>query len=293
MPDNATVLRPSVPKHDDLIIDVGMHTGEDTAFYLAKGFRVVAVEANPVLVSAARTRFAREIASGRLRIMDVAIANEAGVETLAVADGEFSIWSSLSSDYISRNAGIGVEYTQIQVPGVRFESILAECGIPHYLKIDIEGLDMLCVKALHQFSQRPSYVSLESNVSAPGAPAEAVISELAELWTLGYRRFKYVNQRRPEAQTGPNPPLEGAYVDAPFDPDGSGPFGRETPGPWLGLPAALAHAQLLRLAHNVGGYGGQWEYSLPGRAYRRLRAQFKRSPPGWYDIHARLGGVPD
>ncbi len=26
---------------DDLIYDVGMHTGEDTEFYLRKGFRVV------------------------------------------------------------------------------------------------------------------------------------------------------------------------------------------------------------------------------------------------------------
>ena len=34
------------PKHADLIYDVGMHRGEDTAFYLRKGFRVVAVEAD-------------------------------------------------------------------------------------------------------------------------------------------------------------------------------------------------------------------------------------------------------
>ena len=36
-----------------LIIDVGMHNGDDTAFYLAKGFEVVAVEANAALVEAA------------------------------------------------------------------------------------------------------------------------------------------------------------------------------------------------------------------------------------------------
>ena len=35
---------------NDLIIDVGMHDGTDTAFYLAKGFNVVAIEANPGLV---------------------------------------------------------------------------------------------------------------------------------------------------------------------------------------------------------------------------------------------------
>ena len=46
------------PKHLDLIYDVGMHKGEDTDYYLQKGFRVVAFEANPDLVNLCRTRFA-------------------------------------------------------------------------------------------------------------------------------------------------------------------------------------------------------------------------------------------
>ena len=42
---------------EDLIYDVGMHDGDDTAYYLDKGFQVVAVEANPVLVQSGRERF--------------------------------------------------------------------------------------------------------------------------------------------------------------------------------------------------------------------------------------------
>ena len=34
----------------DLIYDVGAHKGENSDFYLRLGFRVVAVEANPMLV---------------------------------------------------------------------------------------------------------------------------------------------------------------------------------------------------------------------------------------------------
>ena len=41
----------NTPKHKDLIYDVGMHKGEDTEFYLRKGFRVIAIEADPDLVS--------------------------------------------------------------------------------------------------------------------------------------------------------------------------------------------------------------------------------------------------
>ena len=38
----------------DLIYDVGMHNGSDTAYYLHKGFRVLAIEANPVLAKQGR-----------------------------------------------------------------------------------------------------------------------------------------------------------------------------------------------------------------------------------------------
>jgi hypothetical protein len=38
----------------NLIYDVGMHEGEDTQFYIARGFKVVSIEANPQL--AARIR---------------------------------------------------------------------------------------------------------------------------------------------------------------------------------------------------------------------------------------------
>jgi spermidine synthase len=42
----------------NLIYDIGMHDGSDSEFYLRKGYRVVAVEANPKLVEACRERLA-------------------------------------------------------------------------------------------------------------------------------------------------------------------------------------------------------------------------------------------
>jgi hypothetical protein len=47
-----------------------MNNGDDTAYYLSRGFRTVAIEANPELVKYAKARFAREIASGRLIILN-------------------------------------------------------------------------------------------------------------------------------------------------------------------------------------------------------------------------------
>ena len=64
------------PKHLDLIYDVGMHKGEDTDYYLQKGFRVVAFEANPDLVKLCRTRFANAIDRKELTIVEGAIVNK-------------------------------------------------------------------------------------------------------------------------------------------------------------------------------------------------------------------------
>jgi 16S rRNA A1518/A1519 N6-dimethyltransferase RsmA/KsgA/DIM1 with predicted DNA glycosylase/AP lyase activity len=38
----------------DLIFDIGLHRGEDTDFYLKKGFRVAAFEVDPNLVAHCR-----------------------------------------------------------------------------------------------------------------------------------------------------------------------------------------------------------------------------------------------
>ena len=37
-----------------LIYDIGMYDGSDTRYYLNEGFRVLAIEANPVLVKRAK-----------------------------------------------------------------------------------------------------------------------------------------------------------------------------------------------------------------------------------------------
>jgi FkbM family methyltransferase len=274
-------------KHANLIIDVGMHDGQDTAFYLSKGFNVVAIEANPALADAARRRFASSVESGQLQILSVAISEREGALPFAVAD-DMTIWSSLSESFVERNRAVsGTRYRYIEVPTRPFESVLEEVGIPRYVKIDIEGLDMLCVRALRKFDERPDFVSLESNVSSYGAPFDLVFDELAELWSLGYRRFAYVNQRDNPKQREPNPAREGRYAGATFTSNHSGLFGEELPTAWEPVARTLLRAQLIRLQHNTVGYGGRWTETRASRLYSRLRLRLG-GQHSWYDLHARL-----
>ena len=63
---------------DSLVYDIGAHTGEDTAFYLSRGFHVVSVEANPDLCEGLSTRFGDAVAEGRLQVVNKAVARERG-----------------------------------------------------------------------------------------------------------------------------------------------------------------------------------------------------------------------
>lgn len=266
----------------DLIIDVGMHWGRDTEFYIAKGFRVAAVEANPDLAQKNAARFADHLDTGRLRILNVAVAPHSGTLPFWIVDTNDD-WSTSDERFAKRNEAMGVKSRQITVPCRNFGEILDECGTPYYLKIDIEGSDLLCLQALNG-RERPKYVSVEATLDS----FEDVFTQLSTLWNLGYDRFKLVNQGLCHSWRCPNPPREGEYVDVRFDDFCSGPFGEETPGEWIPIEEAVTTCRRLVQEHRYDRYGGIYGHTVRARFYRRLRRSLG-NPLAWYDIHARLG----
>ncbi|HXE53786.1 MAG TPA: FkbM family methyltransferase, partial [Tepidisphaeraceae bacterium] len=84
-----------------LIYDVGMNNGDDTAYYLSKGYRVVAIEADPVLVEQATHRFASEIAAERVTILNVAVAPTDGTARFWTSP-TMRIWNSFNREIATR-----------------------------------------------------------------------------------------------------------------------------------------------------------------------------------------------
>ncbi|MGE3108081.1 MAG: FkbM family methyltransferase [Phycisphaerales bacterium] len=238
--------------HNDLIIDVGMHKAFDTEFYLKKGFRVVAIEANPELCAQSSERLGSYVDSGRLTILNIGMHSE---------EGEFDFYVNLEKDDWSSFLGwVGArnntQHKVIKVRCTTFDKVLAEYGVPYYLKIDIERHDMHVLRPLLNWPEKPKYISVEAHE----------IGYAGCLWTMGYRKFKLVDQSRLTTVTCPNPPLEGNYVDAKFDGYTSGPFGEETPGDWRSLESVVH--QYLTQIHTPEGK------VLSGNS--------------WFDFHAKL-----
>lgn len=257
----------------DLIFDVGCHLGEDAAYYLQKGFVVVAVEANPELCARLKQQFSREITSNRFVLVDKAIAERAGDVEFFV-NAKASIWGTIRPDVAQRNAEGGAPSEKVSVPSIRFASLIEQFGTPYYLKVDIEGADDLCLEGLLPFEDRPKFVSVEMEARSP----LDVLRTVRLLDKLGYRKYKIVDQKQIPEQTPPSPAREGTYANHRFSLGSTGLFGRELDG-FVSRNAFVAQYAALFLTNKMLGLCKR----LP--ALRRL---VPTSSGSWYDLHASI-----
>jgi FkbM family methyltransferase len=251
-----------------LIYDVGMNNGDDCAYYSSKGYDVVAIEANPILVRRARERFAQEIADRRVFIEWVGIVDQPRNIPFWICE-ERDVFSSFDATRAGRN---GLKCHPIEVECVTFDTILKKYGIPQYLKIDIEGAEPYCLKHLPPM-QLPQYISIEAED----------LQWLVLLQELGYSEFKIVDQMRHNSRFRDfaNTTVFSRsakqicwYADRlknrlgrPFFPRGSsGPFGEQTPGEWQSFEEVASNWLHMRLGHYKSGTLNRYS---------------------WFDFHAR------
>jgi len=285
-----------------LIYDVGMNNGDDTAYYLWRGFRVVAIEPNPALVATASERFRREIETGALKILNVGVAAE---------DGELPFWICLTDSRLSsferRDASLNgchpVE--EIRVACRTFRSILDELGVPFYLKIDIQGNDALCVEALDSGAV-PKFLSIEFALwdaplmgllhkrgfkrfkiisqtyflpmQLPPLPEADLIQRaqrLSQSSNIFIRVFRRLGGRRWLNRQAANARALRTYDGWTFPPGNSGPFGDDLRGRWL------SHDELRATAQEF--------LCLPPEVRRTLAwaSPGLGANPFWADLHAR------
>lgn len=287
-----------VSRRDDLIFDIGMHQGEDTDFYLRKGFRVVGIEADPELARLCRARFERQLPEGKLTLIEGAVVTrpQDGYSAMVrfFRNRDKTDWGTVQPDWAARNRQLGTRVEVIEVPAVDLVEVIKSHGVPYYMKIDIEGADWVCLAALARFRQRPAYVSLESSKTS----LAGIRSEIDVLTALGYDRFQAIEQSSlPAKQRPPSPAREGRYAPQSFPPGSSGLFGAELPGPWRTREQIMRQYRWIRLGYYlVGDTGIMWRWRIPGtslarRAVRRILQAVTGAPvPGWYDTHARYGG---
>jgi FkbM family methyltransferase len=197
-----------------LVFDLGMNNGDDTEYYLAKGYTVVAVEANPHLCQLANFRFEDAIANGMLKILNFAITDD-NKDCIFYVNNENHQWSSLDITWAARN---GMNVTPCPVQGTTIPWIVDNYGMPHFLKTDIEGGDITVLRQLLDSSLIPQFLSIED--------CRFGYDYIDLLYKIGYRRFKLSDQSLV-------PFMQDLSVQHVFSLGSSGMFGDQLPGVWL------------------------------------------------------------
>jgi FkbM family methyltransferase len=239
-----------------IVVDLGANNGDDCDFYLRKGFRAVAIEADPEMAAVIRARFPEALAAQKLLVCNVAIA--AARQTLTFYKNAFSEWSSLKP---GGKATQTHTFQPIEVQGETLGALLEGIGPLRYIKMDIEGNELDAVRSLVASPLRPGFLSFEFNND------QKRITQL--LGACGYAGFQLIRQGAKFLAPSSVPAREGASVEAAFKNSMSGSFGNDLPDAWASA------AELERLIERM-------------QAERQERIA-RKELPGWFDVHARLG----
>lgn len=186
-PVNSTPIRKfyrNLLKKGDLAFDVGAHVGTRARAMRAAGARVVALEPQAPFSTYLRLTLPRDI-----RLVEAAAGGSQSTAQMAVSSRHPTV-SSLKPGFVAA-AGAAPGFEMVKWDSVQnvqvttLDALIAEEGVPRYIKIDVEGFELDVLSGL----SRP--VAIISVEYLPGLPdlAHAVIDRLLE---LGPYRFNPV-----------------------------------------------------------------------------------------------------
>jgi FkbM family methyltransferase len=196
-----------------------MRDGEDSAYYLAKGFSVIGIDADSGACDICGERFSLEISAGRMRVMNVGVGLEEGV-----APFYFNAREPALSTLVEPNHGAS-EWEARKVLVRRLSSIIRECGEPYFVKIDVEHYDHMVLRDLLTSGVRPDLISVESHV----------IDVYCLLVAMGYTRFRLIDGATVPQRFGAHHirTLDGRVIEHAFKLHSSGPFGEDLADEWI------------------------------------------------------------
>jgi FkbM family methyltransferase len=278
-------------KHADLIYDVGFNHGEDTAYYLKKGFRVVAFEAHPRLAEQGRAMFADAARAGRFTMAEGAIISPedwtAGKrEVTFYINDVMTAVGCIDESLANRFAKRGDTTRRVSVAAVDFVGCLRTLGVPHSMKIDIEGSDRFCLESLRHVAERPDFLSCELE----RIDVSRAHTELDLLVSLGYDAFQIVQQSQVPWQKVPSPSREGNDCEHRFQLDSSGLCGADLPANgWMDRAATAAtYDRNFALVRTCGDRSFLSRMPGMGRVLWNIETCTGLPLVGWTDTHARL-----
>jgi FkbM family methyltransferase len=173
-------------KPGDLVFDIGAHVGDRIAAFRRLDTRVVAVEPQPALVKTLRLLYGRD---SKVTIEASAVGRQAGSIELSLNLDNPTV-ATASADFIAAAAGTpgwqGQAWAKrVRVPLTTIDALIAQHGMPAFIKIDVEGYE---AEALTGLSQPVKALSFEFTLIQRDV-ARACVQRCG---TLGYAHFNAI-----------------------------------------------------------------------------------------------------
>jgi FkbM family methyltransferase len=167
----------------DLAFDIGAHVGDRISSFRRLGARVVALEPQPGPARALRLIHGRD---PKVTLVEAACGEREGTATLRINSANPTV-STLSAEFVDAAHGRDgwreqVWDRELAVPCTTLDRLIAEHGLPAFIKIDVEGFE---AQVLAGLSQTPPALSFEFTTIQRGV-AQACLARLA---ALGLYRF--------------------------------------------------------------------------------------------------------
>lgn len=148
----------SVVQPGTLVFDIGANVGVLSAIFASLGAKVVAVEPNSDCVRHLTLSYGDK----NINVIQAAVGDQMGLATLNIADKR-DVRSSVSDDWMSTMSEHdktyrGIWSRRVIVPVVTLDSLVRQFGMPHFIKIDVEGFEE---KVLSGLSRQPQLLSFE------------------------------------------------------------------------------------------------------------------------------------
>jgi FkbM family methyltransferase len=176
-----------------VIFDIGANEGAKTDIFLRMGAHVIAVDPDESNTTVLRQRFqGYRFRQRPVVIVPKAVSDHEAIETMWI-DAPGSAKNTLSRKWVDvlradhDRFGTSLEFAETrQVATVTLEQLMRKYGVPHFVKIDVEGAEPLVLRGLQQ---PVPYLSFEVNLPEFRPEGLECISLLSGIASEG--RFNY------------------------------------------------------------------------------------------------------
>ena len=179
---------------DALIFDIGGNRGFKSEVFTRVASRVVCVEPDRSNVAILRRKFAA--VRDRVSVVDAAVGATPATMMFNVIDpgSAFNTLSTKWVESLQQREGTQALADQYPVQVTTLDALIAQFGVPQFIKIDVEGFEIEVVRGL---SRPVPLLSFELNLPEFRAEGAAIVARLVLL--MPGVRFNYCTEPAPDA----------------------------------------------------------------------------------------------